>query len=34
LRKRIEELEGRQEDIRDATEQLASERGDEVPQPE
>ena len=34
LRKRIEELEGRQEDIRDATEQLAAERGDEVPQPE
>src|SRR4029078_10933930 len=34
LRRRIEELEGRQEDIRDATEQLATERGDEVPQPE
>ena len=34
IRKRIEELEGRQEDIRDATEQLASERGDEIPQPE
>ena len=34
IRKRIENLEGRQEDIRDATEQLASERGDEIPQPE
>lgn len=34
LRKRIEDLEGRQEDIRDATEQLASERGDEIPLPE
>jgi hypothetical protein len=34
LRKRVEELEGRQEDIRDATERLASERGDEIPQPE
>lgn len=34
IRKRIEDLEGRQEDIRDATEQLASERGDEIPQPE
>ncbi len=34
LRKRIEALEGRQEDIRDATEQLAAERGDEVPLPE
>ena len=33
LRKRIEELEGRQEDIRDATERLAAERGDEIPQP-
>ncbi len=34
IRKRIEDLEGRQEDIRDATEQLASERGDQIPQPE
>jgi flagellar motility protein MotE (MotC chaperone) len=34
LRKRIEYLEGRQEDVRDATERLAEERGDEVPQPE
>lgn len=34
LRKRIEDLEGRQEDIRDATEQLATERGDEIPLPE
>jgi hypothetical protein len=34
IRKRIEDLQGRQEDIRDATEQLASERGDEIPQPE
>jgi hypothetical protein len=32
IRKRIEDLEGRQEDIRDATERLAEERGDEVPQ--
>jgi hypothetical protein len=34
IRKRIEDLEGRQVDIRDATEQLAAERGDEIPQPE
>lgn len=34
LRKRIEDLEGRQADIRDATEQLAAERGDEIPLPE
>jgi hypothetical protein len=34
IRKRIEFLEGRQEDIRDATELLAEERGEEVPQPE
>ena len=34
IRKRIEYLEGRQEDIRDATEQLAAERGDDLPQPE
>lgn len=33
LRKRVEDLEGRQEDIRDATEQLATERGDEIPLP-
>jgi hypothetical protein len=32
LRKRIEELEGRQEDIRDATERLATERADDLPQ--
>lgn len=31
LRKRIQDLEGRQEDIRDATELLAEERGEEVP---
>jgi hypothetical protein len=31
LRKRIQDLEGRQQDIRDATELLAEERGDEVP---
>ena len=34
IRRRIEHLEGRQEDIRDATEQLASQRGDEIPEPE
>jgi hypothetical protein len=34
IRKRIEDLEGRQVDIRDATEQLAAERGDDIPQPE
>ena len=34
LRKRIQDLEGRQEDIRDATELLAEERGEEVPVPE
>jgi hypothetical protein len=34
LRKRIEYLEGRQEDVRDATERLAEERGEEVPVPE
>jgi hypothetical protein len=34
IRKRIEDLEGRQMDIRDATEQLATERGDDIPQPE
>jgi hypothetical protein len=34
IRKQIEHLEGRQEDIRDATEQLASERGDDIPQSE
>ena len=33
LRKRIEDLEGRQDDIRDATERLAEERGDDLPQP-
>ncbi|MBI3839431.1 MAG: hypothetical protein HY288_16045 [Planctomycetia bacterium] len=32
IRKRIEELEGRQEDIRDATERLATERADDLPQ--
>ena len=32
MRKRIEELEGRQEDIRDATERLATERADDLPQ--
>ncbi len=31
LRKRIQDLEGRQQDIRDATELLAEERGEEVP---
>ncbi len=34
VRKRIGDLEGRQEDIRDATEQLATERGEEIPLPE
>ena len=34
IRKRIEDLEGRQEDIRDATERLADERGDDIPEPE
>jgi hypothetical protein len=34
LRKRIEYLEGRQDDIRDAAEQLAQERGEEIPAPE
>jgi len=34
LRKRVQHLEGRQEDIRDATELLAEERGEEVPVPE
>ncbi len=34
LRKRIQHLEGRQADIRDATELLAEERGEEVPVPE
>ncbi len=34
VRKRIGDLEGRQEDIRDATEQLASERSEEIPLPE
>ncbi len=33
IRTRIEELEGRQEDIRDATERLATERADDLPQP-
>ena len=33
LRRRIEQLEGRQSDIREATELLAIERGDELPQP-
>lgn len=32
LRKRIEEIEGRQEDVRDATERLAEQRGDEIPE--
>jgi hypothetical protein len=34
IRKRIEYLEGRQEDVRDATQRLAEERGEEVPVPE
>ncbi len=34
MRKRIQYLEGRQQDIRDATELLAEERGEEVPIPE
>lgn len=34
LRRRIEQLEGRQSDIQEATELLAIERGDELPQPQ
>ncbi|MEX0679446.1 MAG: hypothetical protein WD063_20390 [Pirellulales bacterium] len=34
MRRRIEQLEGRQSDIKEATELLAVERGDELPQPE
>jgi hypothetical protein len=34
LRRRIEQLEGRQSDIQEAAELLAAERGDELPQPE
>lgn len=34
IRKRIEDLEGRQDDIRDATERLADERGEEIPESE
>jgi hypothetical protein len=32
MRKRIEDIEGRQEDVRDATERLAEQRGDEIPE--
>jgi hypothetical protein len=34
IRKRVEYLEGRQDDIRDAAERLAEERGEEIPLPE